>query len=80
MAYAERVFACEGCGHGLIRRASAKAKVYCIECAITRSVTASLQIRARSGEFYRAWAEGMTRAAAEASVLADLADIEAQRR
>lgn len=70
MAYALRLFACAGCGGPVWKRASQWAKPRCITCAIERSTMNALQLRAKQGAFYDAWAAGILRAAQAAEAKA----------
>lgn len=74
MPYKLRDFQCAGCGEPVTDRRPAGAEVFCITCAIARSVANMRQMRTRNGEFYRRWAEGMARAGAAAVQLAAIAD------
>lgn len=69
MPYKLRTFTCGGCGGEVQKRAGKASTVYCINCAIQRSVINVYQQRAKAGVFYDRWAAGIARAAAEAAVL-----------
>jgi hypothetical protein len=56
MPYSLRTFECGGCGGPARRRAAASATVFCVPCAIARSVEQQLQLHRHEGPFYDRWA------------------------
>src|SRR5579859_4245250 len=58
MPYALRTFECGGCGGPAKRRAAASATVFCVPCAVARSVEQQLQLHRHEGPFYDRWAWG----------------------
>lgn len=73
MPYALRIFQCAGCGRQVGRRASAEAKVRCIDCGIARSVENMQQLHRKSGPFYQRWIRGITAGVAREQALAAIA-------
>lgn len=69
MPYALREFRCAGCEAPFRKRAKRGGEVYCIECAIRRSIENVYQQRSKSGLFYDRWAAGIMRAAREAETI-----------
>ena len=53
------VHECVGCGKPTPRRGRMSDGVRCLECSISRQIEASKQMRAKKGEHYDRWLEGM---------------------
>lgn len=55
MPYAERDFACSGCGQLITRRAAPTAKPRCVPCNIKVSTDLMVSLHNRDGSAYEAW-------------------------